>query len=142
MPLFASPLKVVHDPTGTARILVDWDYALADWPEFTGGHLVADVDRVKAASRKAFARGNEFNQFEMGWKREYPDPIQASRAQFRFIADPAIIPRNRAPIRFYLEDGSSFVMLEGIVKAWNAKAEGNIVFFALTISGGAMTIVP
>lgn len=135
MPFFASPFKVTHNPSGTPFVLLDVDAYLTGWPEMTGGHLVSEVDRVKAAGRKPFARQNEFSTIDLAWLKEYPNPDQAFAAWLGFASS---IPRSRATIRFTGEGGALYNITDGMFKNWNARQEGHIVYFTIQITGGVL----
>jgi hypothetical protein len=137
MPLFASPLKVVYDPTGTNLTLLNHnDDKLTAWPVVSGGQRVALVDRVTATARKGFSRGNEFNSITLAWLRDYETPEQAIDVMMRW---PSSRPKARALVAFYPENTDAYSLADALITNWDVRAEGCLVYFTLKIEGGTLT---
>ena len=140
MPLYASPIRVVFDPSGiggTAVELVKYDDYLTSWIQFSGGQSVSLVDRIGAAGRKGFSKLNEYSTIPLAWMRQYETPAAAFVAKMTFMASR---PKRRATVAFYPEDWSSgsiyFVSSDALLTNWSARNEGSNVYYGLTIEGG------
>ena len=136
--VYESQLRITHNPTGAATVLLDWGDDVAGEPTLDGGQAVDVVTYARGSGVKTFDRGNESHTLSIPLEKETGSIRDAHNQLF---TGALAVPRNTADVLIEVQGGVRVLLKDATVQDWNALTESHFTGRVLTIIGGTLSLI-